>query len=258
MARTKTTSNPPPPKVNYRALYPGAPDELLDEYSSLTSTKAWRDHIGESSIYDHRAFAKRHDEDIAVLPCTPREPVCGDEQANKGVPFFYFYQIVFKCIGVRLPFSRFERELLTEINVAPAQLHPNSWVFIKAFGILWGYFRQPPSVDIFLHFFEVKKHGKSLWASLSGIAGRVILSLFQQSYNGWKGKFFKVCCLKYDQAALDDFPLYWVEEVRLTKPKSLDELPSADREICQVLGSVGGFDTSILICLLYTSDAADE
>jgi len=88
MARTKTTTNPPPPKVNHRALYPWAPDELLDEYS-------------------------RHHDDIAVLPCTLGEPVC-------GVPFFYFYQVVFKHIGMRLRFSRFERELLTEINIAPA------------------------------------------------------------------------------------------------------------------------------------------
>ena len=50
MACTKRTSNPPPPKVNYRALYLWAPDELLDEYSSLTSMKAWRDHIGELSV----------------------------------------------------------------------------------------------------------------------------------------------------------------------------------------------------------------
>ena len=136
MVRTKTTSNPPPLKVNYRAFYPWAPDELLGECSSLTSTKAWRDHVEESSVYDHRAFAKRHDEDITVLPCTPGEPICGEERANKGVPFFYFYQTVFKGIGVRLPFSRFERELLIEINVGPPQLHPNSWAFIKAFGIL--------------------------------------------------------------------------------------------------------------------------
>jgi len=133
MARTKTTTNPPPPKVNHRALYPWAPDELLDEYSSLVSTKAWRDHVGESSAYDHRAFGKRHDDDIVVLPCTLGEPVCGDERANNGVPFFYFYQVVFKRIGMRLPFSRFERELLTEIDIAPAQLHPNDWAFVKAF-----------------------------------------------------------------------------------------------------------------------------
>ena len=53
-----------------------------------------------------------------MLPYTLGEPVCGDERANNGVPFFYFYQVVFKCIGVHLPFSRFEKELPTEINVA--------------------------------------------------------------------------------------------------------------------------------------------
>jgi len=97
-----------------------------------------------------------------VLPCVPGEPVCGDERANNGVPFFFFYQVVFKRIGMCLPFSAFERELLTEINVAPAQLHPNSWAFIMAFNILCGYLGQAPSVDVFLHFFEVKKQGKSL------------------------------------------------------------------------------------------------
>ena len=60
-----------------------------------------------------------------MLPCTLGEPVCGDERANDGVPFFYCYQVVFKTIGVRLPFSRFKKELQTEINAAPAQLHPD-------------------------------------------------------------------------------------------------------------------------------------
>jgi len=136
--------------------------------------------------------------------------------------------VVFKRIGMRLPFSRFERELLTEINVAPAQLHPNGWAFVKAFEILCGFLGHAPSVDIFLHFFEVKKQGKSLWVSLSGISGRVLLTLFQQSFMGWKGKFFKVCCSDFDPSALDGFPLYWVKEVKLTKPKSLVELPSTD------------------------------
>jgi len=127
--------------------------------------KDWRDHIDEPSVYQHRAFARRHDEDIAVLPCTPGEPVCGDESSNNWVPFFYFYQIVFKRIGMCLPFSGFERKLLTEINVAPAQLHPNSWAFVKAFGILCGYFGQPPLVDIFLHFLG-EEAGKKLMGEL--------------------------------------------------------------------------------------------
>jgi len=36
MARTKTTSNPPP-QVDYRALYPWASEDLLAETSKLTS-----------------------------------------------------------------------------------------------------------------------------------------------------------------------------------------------------------------------------
>ena len=152
---------------------------------------------------------------------------------------FTFTRLCSRALGCACPFRGSSENSLPK-STSP---QPNYTPTV----ILWGYFGQPPSVDIFLHFFEVKKQGKSPWASLRGIAGRAILSLFQQSYKGWKGKFFKVCCSEYDQAALDDFPLYWVEEVKLTKPKSLDELPLADREICQVLGSVSGFDTSILI-----------
>ena len=101
----------------------------------------------------------------------------------------------------------------------------------------------------------MKKQGKSLWVSFSGIAGKVILCLFQQSYKGWRGKFFKVCCSEHDHAALDGFPLYWVQEVKLTKPKSLNELPSTDREVCQILAGVRVLDTSILISREYDAEA---
>ena len=119
-----------------------------------------------------------------------------------------------------------------------------SFISTKSFLSLWVK-KQGKS----LHFFELKKQGKSLWVSLSNIPGRVLLSLFQQSFKGWKGKFFKVCCSDYDPSALDGFPLYWVNEVKTMKSKSLDELPSNDREACKILTSVGGFDTATLISL---------
>ena len=155
---------------------------------------------------------------------------------------------MFQRVEQRLPFTSFERELLTQVNVAPAQLYPNSWAFIKAFGILFSYFECYPSVDAFLHFFEAMSPGKYLWVSFSGIAGRIILSLFQQSYKGFREKFFRVCSSEADPTALDCFPLYWVREVKLKKAKTLDELNSADREICQVLASLGVvFNTAELI-----------
>ena len=103
-------------------------------------------------------------------------------------------------------------------------------------------------MDIFLQFFEAKSPGNNLWVSLSEVTRRVIFTLFQQSYKGFKGKFFRVWCSDQDRTALDGFPLYWVEELKLKKAKTLDELSSADCEVCQVLGSLGVvFNTAKLI-----------
>ena len=120
-----------PPRVDPKDLYPWASRELLDECSCLLSTRAIREHKGDSCFYNHRAFARRHDDDIAVLPCTLGEPVCGDERANDGVPFFYFYQVVFKTIGVRLPFSRFEKELLRRSMSLRPSYTPTAGLLLK-------------------------------------------------------------------------------------------------------------------------------
>jgi len=107
-----------------------------------------------------------------------------------------------------------------------------------------------------MHFFEAKSPGKNLWVSFSGIMGIVILTLFSQSYKGFKGKFFRVCCSERDRTALDGFPLYWVEKLKLKKAKTLDELSSSDCEVCQVLASLGLiFNTAELITHEYNPTA---
>jgi len=108
-------------------------------------------------------------------------------------------------------------------------------------------------VDVFLYFFEAKSPGKKLWMSFNGVAGKVLLTLFQQSYKGFKGKFFKICCSKHDLTLLDGFPLYWVEKAGLKKPRSLEDLAQPDREVCQHLSSLGVvFNTAELIKLEYS------
>jgi len=162
MARTKTSANPPPPSVNYKSQYPWAFDELLAETSTLTTIVDWRAHVGEPGVYKHDVFAKKHDAYISVHPCTPGEPVCVDDRSNNGEAFFFFfYQTVFKRIGLCLPLSGFERELLKEINVAPAQLHPNSWAFVKAFGILCGYLANPPPWTYSFTYSRSRSKGKA-------------------------------------------------------------------------------------------------
>jgi len=51
---------------------------------------------------------------------------------------------------------------------------------VRAFAILCYSLGLTPSVDTFLYFFEVKDLGKKLWVSFNGVAGRVLLTLFQQ------------------------------------------------------------------------------
>ena len=92
--------------------------------------------------------------------------------------------------------------------------------------------------------------------SFFGVTGRILLTFFQNSYKGWKGKFVKVCCAKHDPTALDGFPLYSTEKPNLTKPKSLDELSSADREVCVALAGLKIiFHTSTLIAREFDANA---
>ena len=158
------------------------------------------------------------------VACRKGEPVCSNEVSDPEGPFCFIYSTLFRRLGFRLPLTPFERTLLTEVNVAPAQLHPNSWAFVKAFAILCCSLSLTPSVDVFLYFFEVKDPGKKLWVSFNGVAGRVLLTLFQQSYKGFKKNIFKVRSNRRDPSLLDGFLLYWTEKPNLQRAQSLEDL----------------------------------
>jgi len=57
---------------------------------------------------------------MVVLHCHPDEPICADDKASNGELFCFLYATFFKKVKLRLPFTRFERELLTELDIAPA------------------------------------------------------------------------------------------------------------------------------------------
>jgi len=119
MARTKTTSKPSP-HVDYKALYPWASAELLVETSTLTSREDVRKHGDEEPDCVGRVFGRESDTYVSVRPCAKGEPVCSDERTNNGEPYFFLYQTFFKRTKLHLPFTGFERALLTEINLVPA------------------------------------------------------------------------------------------------------------------------------------------
>jgi len=55
---------------------------------------------------------------------------------------------------------------------------------VRAFAILCHCLGHTPSMDVFPFFFEAKSLGKKPWVSFNSVAGRVLLTLFQQRTRG--------------------------------------------------------------------------
>jgi len=235
---------------------------LLKETSSVNSALAvLRLKKGDEP---NLSFHKEHDEKLMVLSCPPDVPICADDKGNNGELFCFVYTTLFKKVKLRFPLTDFERELLTELDIAAAQLHPNSWAFVRAFQIMCAHLGLPTSVDVFLFLFEAKNPGDRLWVSLNGIAGRSILSIFQQSYKDWKGKFVQVRQNDRDPSLLDGFPLYWVNKGNkdskgsFRRQRSPDNMGELDKDLCLFWKRVAAanitFPTSSIISFEFLED----
>ena len=66
-------------------------------------------------------------EQVTVMEC-----VCHGREGS-AKEFFYMYMCHFSQLHIRLPFDEFTMGVLQLLNVAPTQLHPNSWVYLQAF-----------------------------------------------------------------------------------------------------------------------------
>jgi len=137
MARSNLLPTPP---LDYKSLYRWAPDDLLVETSSFTSLASIATYRKNQNCYISRIFRKEHERFERVVPSRIGEPMCSDESSNPKGPFCFVYSTVFKKLSLRLPLIGFERALLIEVNVAPTQLHPNNWAFVRAFSILCDHF----------------------------------------------------------------------------------------------------------------------
>jgi len=82
---------------------------------------------------DGCVLSKKLEIHVKVVECREGEPIYCNEWSDPEGPFSFSMTLSLKKGRLRLPLSIFEKELLIEINVASAQLHPNSWALIHAF-----------------------------------------------------------------------------------------------------------------------------
>ncbi|PNX58907.1 hypothetical protein L195_g059421, partial [Trifolium pratense] len=97
--------------------------EVSSKYTSTEMVRSFRKVVKLSD--------PSHEDSIITEPVGENEFVF---TRNDTPPdYFYLYTNVIQPLNIWLPFTTFEAEMLKVLNVAPTQLHPNSWAFIKAF-----------------------------------------------------------------------------------------------------------------------------
>jgi len=106
----------------YKSLYRWAPTALLEETSTFTSLESIATYRKKQTCHKSCVFGKDHDKFVRIVACREGEPVCADEASDPEGPFCFIYSTIFRRLRVRLPITPFERALLTEVNVALAQL----------------------------------------------------------------------------------------------------------------------------------------
>jgi len=127
-----------------------------------------------------------------VLPSTS-DRVCS-EYENHAFPM---YEVVFKDMGFRLPFSNFQREMLRWTKLSPSQIHPNSYAFMRAFELVCDYLRIPTSKNVFFFFFTVQRGAN--WVSFRQT--QKMFEIFAWKVRSFKESFFLV--RPRSEAALD-------------------------------------------------------
>ncbi|MED6178028.1 hypothetical protein PIB30_103825 [Stylosanthes scabra] len=137
--------------------------------------------------------------------------------------FLWVYIELFTRLGVRLPFTEFQREVLSRCRVAASQLHLNGWGFLHTFERL----HAPPPGKGFMSF--------------RAYQGRKLFDSFEESIQEFKWHYFKVLPLPSKRLFwLDDegmpFPwVYWNAEVGDFRVTALDPLETLAFEFLQSL-----------------------
>ncbi|KOM57885.1 hypothetical protein LR48_Vigan11g091800 [Vigna angularis] len=145
VAREWTDSAPPPP-VNGYGWAPYEVGLYAPYYVTSTSLEYLASRLSIVST------AKDAD-NILLTVCRSNERACHGREGH-NTDFFYVYSTLFRDLGVRLPFTDFQSNVLRDLNVAPTQLHPNGSGYMRAIVVVCTTLALTPRSTAFLHFFR--------------------------------------------------------------------------------------------------------
>jgi len=155
--------------------------------------------------------------------------------------FFYMYMCHFSQLHVRLSLDGFTMGVLRALNVAPTQLHPNSWAYLQAFRILCQSLYLEPTSYAFLYFYDTRPRRPATWLSLISRPSISRLDAFSQSFKHFKDGYFKVVVKEGGKAHFlnadrsTKFPFSWTGNPSRYKDMGMDELSSGHKEVVEIL-----------------------
>ena len=183
--------------------------DVRTAYSKYLITAALRDlvdvqDIVELSVPNH-AFSLRR--------CLTTDRVF-DGRGSYPADFFFMYAWVMKDSCLVIPFDDFCTDVLRYLNVAPTQLHPNGWTYVRAFQFVCAALCLTPTIPLFFTHYQ-SRPGKSVgWLSLISQVRNCLFKHFSSSYKHFKDTFIKITFGEVGRGYIFDgeepkFPLYW-------------------------------------------------
>ncbi|QCD79228.1 hypothetical protein DEO72_LG1g2867 [Vigna unguiculata] len=104
-------------------------------------------------------------------------------------------------------------------NVAPTQLHPNSWAYLQAFRILSRSLYMQPSPQAFLYFHDTRPRQPTTWLSLDGFFKAVVKEAVRSYFHNDDGS--------------TKFSLSWTDNPWRYKDMKIEKLSVADKEVVE-------------------------
>ena len=134
-----------------KAGYEWVAEEVRTQYSLFRWSRLLKLWLNCVPVFERGA----RKDIVALERVNAIDCVChGREGATEE--FFYVYMCHFSQLYIRLPFDDFTMGVLRLVNVAPAQLYPNSWAYLQAFRMLCKALYLQPSPHSFLYFFDTR------------------------------------------------------------------------------------------------------
>ncbi|MED6119785.1 hypothetical protein PIB30_014833 [Stylosanthes scabra] len=138
-----------------------------------------------------------------------------------GPHFLWVYLELFTRLRMQLPFSDFQRDVMTRCRVAVSQLHLNGWGFILAFEKVCLHYGFRPTIRLFFYIYDVHfSPGGYGYISFRARQGRRLFDSYEESIQEFKWHYFKILAAPGKRAFWLDhenksFPwVYWNPEVK--------------------------------------------